>query len=219
MNLRGLIAFPIAMIAGTSVAAFPDVSSQAAQDGLVAVHSRSLDEFYLRRDANLAAYRKVMIDPVQVKFDKGWLKYARNVMRPVGEENVERIAEDIAADAQASISEAFRARGLEIVGAPAPGVLRLSARVADLYVNAPERPSPWIKNNFTREAGQAVLLLEARDSASDALLGRVVHRGKALRMVRFTWTNDASNRIWFDALIRDWAMNCAAELQAGASRP
>lgn len=217
MHARALIVFPIAMIAGAALSA--PGPRQTAQEGLVAVHSGNLDELYLRHDANLAAYRRVMIDPVRVEFDKGWLRYARDGIRPVGEENVKRIAEDIAADAQASIAEAFRAGGFEIVGAPGPGVLRLSPRVADLYINAPDRLPPWREKTFTREAGQAVLLLEARDSASDTVIGRVVHRGTAQQMGRFTWANDASNRIWFDALIKRWAANCAAEFMAGASRP
>jgi hypothetical protein len=211
MNFRALIAVALASIAGITVAG----SSQAATaEGLVAVHSRNLDELYLRPDANLAAYRKVLIDPVRVGFHKDWLRYGytANPARPVGEDNVRRIAAGIARDAQASIAEAFKARGYEIVNAPGAGVLRLSPIIADLYVNAPDRHSPWREKAFTREAGQAVLLLDATDSVSGTLLGRVAHRGVAEQMGRFARANDVSNRFWFDALIRRWAVSCAAEL-------
>lgn len=211
MKFRALIAVALASIAGITVAG----SSQAATvDGLIAVHSRNLDELYLRPDANLAAYRKVLIDPVRVGFHRDWLRYGytANPARPVGDDNVRRIAAGIAGDAQASIAEAFKARGYEIVNAPGAGVLRLSPIIADLYVNAPDRHSAFREKAFTREAGQAVLLLDATDSVSGTLLGRVAHRGVAEQMGRFARANDVSNRFWFEALIRRWAVSCAAEL-------
>ena len=62
MNLQSLLAFcVVAFVAAPSQAA-----SQATQDGLVSVRSWNLDELYLRPNADLASYRKIMIDPVQV---------------------------------------------------------------------------------------------------------------------------------------------------------
>jgi hypothetical protein len=211
MNFRVLIAVAFASIAGITVAA---PSHSATAEGLIAVRSRNLDELYLRPDANLASYRKVLIDPVRVGFHKDWLRYGytANAARPVGEDNVRRIAAGIASDAQANIAEAFKARGYEIVSAPGPGVLRLSPIIAELYVNAPDRHSPWREKVFTREAGQAVLLLDVSDSASGTLLGRVAHHAIADQMGRFARASDGSNRFWFDAMSRRWAANCAAEL-------
>ena len=210
MDLRAFVTVSIAALA--ALVASP--SHAATADGLVAVHSRHLDELYLRPDAKLASYRKVMIDPVRVGFHRDWLRYGytANAARPVGQETVRRIAAGIANDAQANIVEAFRARGYEIVGAPGPDVLRLSPVVADLYVNAPSRFSPWQERAFTREAGQAVLLLEVRDSVSGTMLGRVAHLGRAEQMGQFARANDVSNRFWFDAVTRRWATNTAAAL-------
>ena len=210
MNVRAFVAVVFASIAGIAAAA----SSQAATaEGLVAVHSRNLDELYLRPDVNLAEYRKVMIDPVRVGIHKDWLQYgAYQAVRPVGEENAKRIAYEIATDAQANIADAFKARGYQIVSAPGPGVLRLSPAVADLYVNAPDRLSSFRTKAFTREAGQAVFLLDVHDSVSGTLLGRIAHHGIADQMGRFMRANDVSNRFWFDALSRRWAQSCAAVL-------
>jgi len=133
-------------------------------------------------------------------------------VRPVGEENAKRIAYEIATDAQANIADAFKARGYQIVSAPGPGVLRLSPAVADLYVNAPDRLSSFRTKAFTREAGQAVFLLDVHDSVSGTLLGRIAHYGIADQMGRFMRANDVSNRFWFDALSRRWAQSCAAVL-------
>lgn len=210
MNLRSFVTVSMA-----ALAAFIGLPVQGATaDGLVSVYSRHLDELYLRPDAKFASYRKVLIDPVRVGFHRDWQRfgYTANAARPVGSETVRRIASGIASDTQANVVEAFRARGYEIVSAPGPDVLRLSPVVADLYVNAPSRFSPWQERAFTREAGQAVLLLEVRDSVSGTMLGRVVHLGRAEQMGQFARANDVSNRFWFDAVTRRWATNTAAAL-------
>lgn len=217
MNLRALVVVALTLVSAQGYAlSVADVGRQATQEGLAAVHSRYLDKVYLRRDLDLSAFRTILIDPVRVEFDERWLKYFRYSVPPVAEEDLKRISEGIAADAQASIAEAFRNRGFTITGAPAPGVLRLSPQVSELYVNAPERQPPWNRRTFTKEAGEATLLLEVRDSTNDAVVARVAHRGTATQMGRFTWATDVTNRIWFGELIRRWADECAAEVEARA---
>lgn len=220
MDSRALFVFSFALLCALS--ALSRAAVPVAQEGLVAVSSRNLEELYLRPDADLARYRKVTIDPVRVEFHRDWLRYkyyAREVTRPVAEENIKRIAENTAADARADLAEAFRARGYEIVAAPGPGVLRLTPSVEDLYVNAPDRLSPWRTKTFTREAGQAMLLLEARDAATGTLLASVVHHARAQQMGRLERANNVTNRFWFEAAFRRWAANCVAEFEVARNRP
>ena len=49
-----------------------------------------------------------------------------------------------------------------------------SPGVANLYINAPDTMSAGRSRTYTTEAGEATLVLEARDSTSGALLGRVL---------------------------------------------
>jgi hypothetical protein len=212
MNPKVLVAFCMAVAAGAAFAATPD--------GLVPVQSRYLDRVYLRPNADLASYRRVLLDPVRVEIRNDWLAhlnaYDRSVSRWVGPEEGLRIARETASSLQGILAEAFRARGYEIAAAPEPGVLRVSPGVIDLYVNAPDRFSPWRTKTFTRDAGQASLLLEVRDAMSGTLLGRVEHRGIAREMGgQLTFTNDVTNRFWFDALFKRWAESCVAEFEAG----
>ena len=123
------------------------------------------------------------------------------------------------ADEAGNRGEAERALAQARAAAPEPGVLRVSPSVAELYVYAPDRLSPWRTRNFTRDAGQAILYLEARDAVSGAVLGRVVHRGIAREVNRINVTDHVSNHFWFDTMFRRWAENCVAEFQAGTSRP
>ena len=222
MNLQTLFILCVAVLGGTALAAEPQAANRARDEGLVAVQSRNLDQLYLRPNADLAAFRKVLIDPVRAEVHSDWqknLNYTRNVSRRVGPDDARRIAADAASSLEAIVAETFKARGYEIAAAPAPGVLRLSPSIADLYVNAPDRYSAWTTKTFTRDAGEATLLLEARDSVSGALLARVVHHGIAREISRINPASDVSNRFWFDTLFNRWASDCIAEFEAARNRP
>src|SRR5216117_1191674 len=123
MNLQTFFILCVAAIAGAAIAAEP----QAVGEGLVAVQSRNLDELYLRPNADLAAYRKVLIDPVRAEVRSDWqknLNYTRNVSRRVGPDDARRIAADVASGLESVIAETYKARGYEIAAAPERGVLR-----------------------------------------------------------------------------------------------
>jgi len=221
MNLQGFFILCVAVLGAAACAAQPQTPSEAAREGLVAVQSRNLDELYLRPNADLAGYRKVLIDPVRAEIRSDWqrnLNYTRNVSRWVGPDDAKRIAADVASTLESTLAETYKARGYEIAAAPEPGVLRLTASIADLYVNAPDRFSPWTVKTFTRDAGEATLRLEARDAVSGTLLARVVHHGIAHEISRLNRAGDISNRFWFETLFRRWTADCIAEFEAGRNR-
>src|ERR1700682_1157582 len=210
MNLRALLISCIALDLAACAAPSP-IAGAATQEGLVAVNSRNLDELYLRPNADLPGYRRVMIDPVQVGVRTQMHAYNRIQAPGVYPEDVARFAQETAASLDGIVAEAFKARGYEVVAAPEPGVLRLSASVAELYLYAPDRLSPWRTRNFTRDAGQAILYLEARDAVTGTVLGRVVHRGIAREVSRINLADNVSNHFWFDTLFPGWAANCCGE--------
>src|SRR5256885_507044 len=141
MNLQTLFVVCLAAIAGAAFAAEPQYASRSAGEGLVAAHSWNLDEVYLRPNADLASYRKILIDPVPAEVRSDWqknLNYSRNVSRWVGPDDAKRMAAEAASSLESVLAQTYKARGYEIAAAPEPGVLRLSASISDLYVNAPD---------------------------------------------------------------------------------
>jgi hypothetical protein len=212
---------------GAVLAAPSQAATPATYEGLVAVRSWNLDELYLRPNADLASYRKVVIDPAQVTFRKDWNNEfvdLHGVTRRLRQADAQRIAEDTASTLQSAVAEAFKARGYEIAAAPGPGVLRLSPNVIDLYVNAAEDLSPGTTKSFTKDAGEATLLLEARDSVSGTLLGRVVdHRTaretKGTQRRDLIRTSSVSDSFWFDTMFRRWTADCIKEFEAAKNRP
>src|SRR5258706_10837567 len=121
MNLQTLFTVCVAVLGGTAFAAEPQAASRARDEGLVAVHSWNLDELYLRPTAELAGYRKVLIDPVRAEVRSDWLKnlnYSRNVSRWVRPEDAKRMAAEATASLESILTETFKARGYEIATVP-----------------------------------------------------------------------------------------------------
>lgn len=220
----------IAIVALVLVVGVPAGSSAVAEsrppEGLVAVRTWNFDELYVRPGANLAAYRKVLIDPVQIAFRPDWNQSEqdyRGKTRRLLSADVQAITDDIASTLQSSITEAFRSRGYEVVTTPGPDVLRLAPIATDLYVNAADETPPGATKLFTKDAGEATLVLEARNSANGNLLARVVdHRiarenngGTQRRDLRRT--TNVTSAFWFDTMARRWATACAKEFEAEKS--
>ena len=187
-------------------------------DGLVSQPSSGLDEFYVRPNAGLPAYRSVMIGPVAVQFRGDWLKqeHAYNrIQYPARSsgtyQDAETLSKDMSELMHAELVAAFTRRGYQIVDAPGPGVLQVSATISDLFINAPDRLSSSLQASASREVGQATLSLEARDP-NRVVVARVVHKAIARQATRSSLASDGNNRLWLDATFRRWAENCAVEL-------
>jgi len=181
MNLRALPGlFIVALLAAAATA---QAAAPAPPEGLVSVRSWNLDELYLRPNADLAGYRMVVIDPVQVTFRKDWNRDFQDPhasIRRLTQDDVRRIAEETGSGLRNALAETFRSRGYEIAAAPGPGVLRLSPNLTDVYVNAVEDLyQGGTTKSFTKDAGEATLSLDVRDGASGTLLARVVDRRTA----------------------------------------
>jgi len=222
MKVRSLLFLCIAALAA-GVAGLSQAAGPPTAEGVVPVRSWNLDELYLRPNAGLAGYRKVLIDPVQVAFRSDWNRDFADphaAPRKLSQEDVRRIADETGSGLQSAIAGTFQARGYEIVAAPGPGVLRLSPSLADLYVNAAEElQQGGTTKSFTKDAGEATLILDVRDAATGTLLGRVVDR-RTVRETKGTQIRDVvrtsgvSNNFWFEETFRRWAVACVKEFEA-----
>ena len=206
----------LCMLAAAVAACATSVGEQqATKEGLTPVQSSNLDEVYVRRNMDARLYGKVLIEavPVELRDDYITQRHAYNRIPPIYPryEDADRLVKFAAASVEASLAEAFKARGYEVVSAPEPGALRISAKVSELFVNAPDRLTPWITRNFTRDAGQATLSLEARDM-DGTLVALMRHRLIARELSRINISDDVANRMWLDTAFRRWAANAAAEL-------
>jgi hypothetical protein len=158
-----------------------------------------------------------MIDAPEVKFKQGWVKdinRSRNLSSRISENDAEQIAKAMRSGFEGIFAGAFKAKGYEVVAAPAPDVLRLSPAVVNLYLNAPNPSGPGVRQSFTVEAGEATFVLQASDSTTGALLGIAIDRretrNRGYGMMATTGTNSAD----FEDLFKRWAGICVKGLDA-----
>ena len=103
-----------------------------------------------------------MLTATEVSFASNWLsemnRHPIAVLQGTTAADADRIAEETRRGLRSTFANTFRHAGYEIVAAPAEGVLALSLRVVDLYINAPVHG----------HAGASQPCLYARGGAGDA---------------------------------------------------
>jgi hypothetical protein len=200
------------LLAFSITAALLAVAPLAAQDpstleGLVKVRSQRADAVYLLPNVDFRSYTKVMLDPTEVAFRRNFLRnYNRStgLGRRISDEEANDAMERVRTGFGTIFADAYREAGYQVVTQPGADVLRLRTGVLNLYVNAPDQPSAGRVRSYSVEAGEATLVIEARDSLSNALLGRAFDQrlvgegGAAMR-------NSASNQADFEQMFRYWA--------------
>jgi hypothetical protein len=159
-----------------------------------------------------------MLDPTEVAFRKNWARdlnsrTIRSLSGRVTDSDVEQMVDEGGKAASQIFADAFNAGGFPVVNAPGDDVLRVRTAVINLTVTSPDRMTAGRSRTYSGEAGTATLVVEARDSVSGALLGRIVDgqvAGDSSIMLNRT---RASNRADFRALAKDWAKNTVRGLQ------
>lgn len=208
--LSRAVVLPLLLLAATPTFAAkpPDT-----WDGLLHVPSKKLGSVYLQPNADFRAYTKVMLDPAEIAFRKNWQR-DHDTLSPGGgitNEQAQRILDEAKAGFQKLFVEAYQKAGYQVVEQAGPGVLRLATAVVDLDVTAPDTMSAGRTWTFSKDAGSATLVLEARDSQTGAILGRAVDK-RALDNVQPYVRNSVTNGSEFERLFESWAKKSAAGL-------
>jgi hypothetical protein len=189
-------------------------------DELIEVKSSRFDDAFLLPGADFRGYDKVMLDPAEVAFRKDWVRNMNNTRQVggrVSEDDAKRILSVVKADTGEIFAKAFTKAGYQVVDTPSERALRVTPAVINLYVNAPDTMSAARVMTFTTEAGEATLVLELRDSLTNALLARIVDRRVAQRMGGLgnmpTMSNRVTNQADFQRAADTWASASVKGLQ------
>lgn len=204
-TLKYLFAVTLTMLLGTAIAD----EAPTSWDGLVEVKAKKMDAVFLLPGADFRGYTKVMIDPTEVAFRKDWLKQmnqqSSGASRRITQEDAAKIMEAARSNFDDIFQEAFQKSGYAVVTTPGPDVLRVATGVLNLYINAPDTMSSSVAYSYTANAGEATLVIEARDSTTGALLGRVLDRRETRDTGRAQIANRVTNTTDFRVLFKDWA--------------
>lgn len=178
-------------------------------DGLQRVDSDRFRYAWLAPGAEFSGYSKVMLDGTEAAFTRNWQRdhnsSASSLSDRITDSEANQILEAVQTSFHQSLTEAYRAAGYEIVTTPGPDVLRVRTGVTNIRVTAPDTMSPGRTRTYAEDAGSATLIVELRDSASGALLGRavdpqIVDDGSVMMQ-----RNRASNRWDFGRTFDRWS--------------
>ena len=204
----------VACLASAALPAYAATKLPPPFEDLVQVRSPQLGAVYLLPGADFREYTKVMIDPVEVSFRKGWLKNQDSMSggATISQADAEKIAKAARDGFQEILVAAFKDKGYQVVTAPGADVLRLSPAVANLYISAPDPAAsmPGVVS-FTVGAGEAELVLAARDSTTGAMLGLALDRREA-QQAGSALATSVGNRSAFESLFKSWAYICVKGL-------
>ena len=197
----------LAMIVGfgTAIADEPPDS----WDGLIAVKPKRMDAVYLLPGADFRPYTKLLVDPTEVAFRKDWMKDMNQASATLSHRITQEEAAEILEAARSNFGdifhEAFTKAGYEVVTTPGEDVLRVETAVINLYLNAPDPMSAGRSRTFTANAGEATLVIQVRDSTTNAVLGRVIDRRETLDTGTMRISSSVTNLADFRRLFSQWA--------------
>ncbi|MBP7370296.1 MAG: DUF3313 family protein [Arenimonas sp.] len=210
MNVLALLAF--AMIG----------SAQAADglpttwDGLVEVKPKRMEAAYLLPGADFRSYTKVMIDPSEIAFSQDWLRNMNSQNTSLNGYITKADAQKILAQASQSFDQVFAEtmskNGYTVVTTPGADVLRLEPAVINLYINAPQINGPQMGQTYVVNAGEGTLVIDAHDSETNTLLGRVIDARETRESGGMQFSSQVGNLNDFKALVNTWATICSKGL-------
>jgi hypothetical protein len=205
-------------VAALSAGAQDAPSGGPNAEGLVPVEVRGLQQVLVQPDADLARYRSVLLDPLEISFDRRWDPRPGGRALDVREKT--KIRDDLGRVLRKAFVAELEKGGYQIVEQPGDDVLRVRAEIRDLYLNAPDVPRASRTLSYTRSTGEMTLVAELRDSASGSLIARVLDRYEDPEDSWFTWTTQLDNDRSAREAAEAWARALKSQLdRARAVRP
>jgi len=219
-ELRALLVSGAALAALSSPVSFAQAPRHAleatmGEGGLQKIEVRGIDLAYARPGASLAGYDKIIIEPVEVSFDKDWDSARTGRRMQVDREERENIRGGIAKIVREEFAKELGRSGVyQVVTEAGPDVLRLRVDIADLYINAPDTVTPGRTEVYAISAGEMTLVAQLADSRSGEAILRMVDRRESQGTGEMRLTNSVVNRQEAALIASAWARILRKRLDA-----
>ena len=208
-----LILTIIALLSGCKLTP-TDMPADTTEDGLVRTSVKGIDYAYVRPGSSLAPYRRILLDPVEVAFSKNWDPERTGSRVKLSEEEREKIRADLSSLFMKTFKQEVEKGGYAVVDGSAPDVLRVTPRLADVYINAPDVMTPGRTRTYVMNAGRMTLVAELRDSETGAILARVADQREAREETTLQLSSGVENSAEARRMIAEWARILRARLDA-----
>jgi len=156
-----------------------------SEEGLVKIAVKGLDVVYAKPGATLAGYKKMMVRPISVAFQRDWERQSAPGSRmPIGAKDSQRIKDGLAALVREEVVRQLSDGGYTLVDAPGEDVLDVELSIIDLNVAAPDIQSAGRVETFAVSAGEMTLVAALRDSVTGDVAMRIFDRAQARESFR-----------------------------------
>lgn len=181
--------------------------AEATFDGLYPVKGGRMDAAWARPGFDLEPYSKVMLQGVGIEYRPGG-ETGRTFYATTSGRHFEMSEQQKAAFQEvmreAFVAELAKGEHFEIVTEAGPDVLLIRGALIDVVSYVPPEQSGR-SEIYLSQVGEATLVLEIRDSQTDAILLRGVDRRAAESSMNFTNSNRVTNTAEARRLAQAWA--------------
>lgn len=177
-------------------------------DGLHEVKKSRADKAWAKPGTDISQYSKVMLQGAGIEYrpggESGRTWYARSQGGPyeVSAQQKEALRQIVAAE---FLEELGNSEHFTIVSEPGPDVLLVRGAILDVVSYVPPEPIGNV-SVYLSEVGEATLVIELRDSITDAILARAIDRRAAeSNFMGLTESNRVTNTAEIRRLAGAWA--------------
>jgi len=182
-----------------------DLAEAASYDGLQQIKVKGIDLAYALPGATLAGYSRVMIEPIDVSFDKNWKPDKPGSRSSLSSDEQQKIRSGVAKIVYDAFVKELGKGGYSVVSEAGPDVLLVKPKIIDLYVNAPDVMTPGRSRTYTVSAGRMTLVAELADSESGQVFARVLDRHEGRNTGQLSWSSSVTNSAEADRAASSWA--------------
>ncbi|HSE13677.1 MAG TPA: DUF3313 family protein [Rudaea sp.] len=190
-----------------------EAASAWSEAGLEKIKVKGLDVVYARPGATLAGYRKVMLAPISVAFQRNWEKQPVPGSRiPISAKDSQRIREQLSALVREEFIKELSDGGYQLADAADEDVLDLNMSIIELRVAAPDIKTAGRVDTYAVSAGEMTLVADLRDSVTGDIVMRIFDRGEAHENFRAQRITRVENEAEARHLANGWAKAMRREL-------
>ena len=216
-HILGAIASLALAACATSGPPTIDTSGEQTYDGLYPVRNSAADDAWAREGLDLSGYTKVRLESMGIEYRPGGESSTMWAVRrsstgpyeitPEGKASFEALVREVV------LEELAKGQRYTIVNEDGPDVLLVRGGLLDVVSFVP--PDTVGRTDvYLRSVGEATLVLELRDSVTNAILARAVDRRAAERPGGdLQWSNTVSNAAEVRRLARRWATRLVEGLE------
>lgn len=198
----------LAGCAGSTPTIDTSPEAEVTFDGLHEIKGSRADQAWARPDVDISQYSKIKLQGAGIEYRPGgeagrsWSARSSGGPYEVTEQQKERFRQVVG---EVFLDELGKSEHFTLVNEAGADVLLIRGAILDVVSYVPPEPIGGRSDIYLSRVGEATLVLELRDSITEAILARAVDRRAAESMSGFTESNRVTNTQEVRRLVRTWA--------------